>query len=90
MVITIFCYYKLNRMVDVIIAGSAYPPYCLVTCDEECTQHLYHYGFIVSIIFSVITAMVALYNIVMHYINFNNPYFQSKIISNLIVTKLSC
>lgn len=81
--------YTLKMIDERIVGSTTYPPYCLLTCDEKCIQHLYHYGFIVSIIFSVITSLVGLYNVVMHYINFNNPYFQSKIISifenNLVI-----
>ena len=77
-------------MLDERILGTiqGYPPYCLLTCDETCILNLYNYGFIVSIIFSVITSLAGLYNVVMHYINFNNPYFQSKIISKCYTTQL--
>jgi len=74
-------------MLDERIVGSeqTYPPYCLLTCDEAFILNLYNYGFIISIVFSVITSLAGLYNVVMHYINFNNPYFQSKIISICVV-----
>lgn len=76
-------------MLDERILGTAYeyPPHCLLTCDQECISNLYEYGFIISIVFAVITSLASLYNVVMHFINFNNPYFQSKIISNFKVMK---
>lgn len=60
---------------------TVYPRHCIVTCDGPCIEGLYHYGFIISLVASVLTCMVALYNVGMHFLNFNNPYFQSKIIS---------
>jgi hypothetical protein len=72
------------------IIATTYPKYCIVSCDGDCQANLYHYGFIFSAIFTVLTCLIALYNITMHFINFNNPYFQSKIISTFPTTKSYC
>jgi hypothetical protein len=60
-----------------------YPEYCIVTCNYDCIDTLYTFGYKSSIVLTSLTMLVALYHIFMHFINFNNPYFQSKIISTL-------
>lgn len=37
----------------------------------------------ISVFFSILTLMICLYNVFMHFVHFNNPYFQSKIIRTL-------
>jgi hypothetical protein len=46
----------------------------------------YQYGFIISAVFSIATFVICLYNVMMHYAHFNNPYFQSKIIRIATIT----
>ena len=78
------------NVIKILMEGGDYPRHCIVTCDGDCIEGLYNYGFIVSLVASVLTSMVALYHVVMHFINFNNPYFQSKIISTSRSTQSSC
>lgn len=56
------------------------PAYCLVYCDEHCIEETISYEFKASLIFSIATILVSAYHIYMHLSNFNNPFFQSKII----------
>jgi hypothetical protein len=65
------------------------PAWCLTTCDEACQVTFYYYGFIVSSIFSVLTMAICLYNAYRHFTNFNNPYFQSKIVGRAPSTQSS-
>ena len=59
-----------------------YPEYCIVTCNFDCIDNLYTFGYKSSLGFSILTMLVAVYHLFQHFINFNNAYFQSKIISN--------
>lgn len=56
------------------------PQWCLTDCNEDCQSSFYQYGFIISAVFSIATGVICLYNVMMHFAHFNNPYFQSKII----------
>lgn len=56
------------------------PSYCLTYCDEHCIETTISYEFNASLIFSIATILVSAYHIYMHLHNFNNPFFQSKII----------
>lgn len=68
-------------MTDRILEEYKPPLYCVLTCNESCIEDMYYYGFIVSIVLAGVCTIISLYNIFMHYLNFNNPSFQSKIIS---------
>ena len=63
--------------------------FCLTYCGDQCLQSTLHYEFTASLIFSVLTILVSAYHIYMHLHNFNNPFFQSKIIGNLPTIQLS-
>lgn len=71
------------------VSGAQVPSYCVLYCDEHCMEEFFEWGFLVSLLFSLLTGLVSLYNIAMHFINFNNPYFQAKIVSNLLPTQSS-
>ena len=61
--------------------GEVYAPsYCFTYCDEHCIETTIHYEYNVSLAFSILTILVSAYHIYMHLHNFNNPFFQSKII----------
>jgi hypothetical protein len=57
------------------------PSYCLTYCEQDCIVETLAYEFDASLVFSILTLLISVYNICMHLYNFNNPFFQSKIIS---------
>lgn len=57
------------------------PSFCVTYCEEDCIARSLSYEFTASLVFSVLTVLVSTYHIYMHLHNFNNPFFQSKIIS---------
>lgn len=56
------------------------PSYCFTYCEEGCIKATLSYEFNASLTFSILTIAVSAYHIYMHLHNFNNPFFQSKII----------
>lgn len=56
------------------------PSYCFTYCDQHCIETTISYEYNVSLAFSILTILVSAYHIYMHLHNFNNPFFQSKII----------
>lgn len=54
---------------------------CPYKCDEDCIETLLSDGLLLSIGCVVISLMISLYLIIRHLMNFNMPFFQSKIIS---------
>lgn len=74
------------------VSTTPYHPaaWCLATCDQTCQESFYFYSFIISTVFSILTFAICLYNAAQHFLNFNNPYFQSKIISNCQNTQSLC
>jgi len=59
------------------------PSYCFTYCEQHCIENTLSYEFNASLIFSILTILVSAYHIYMHLHNFNNPFFQSKIIGNI-------
>ena len=55
-------------------------------CDENCIQKNLSFEFSASFIFSILTILISIYHISMHLANFNNPFFQSKIIGTQHIT----
>ncbi len=53
---------------------------CLTSCDSECIEMAMHTEKILSMLLTILTLVISIYNIYMHLIHFNNPFFQSKII----------
>lgn len=69
--------------------SSEVPSYCFTYCDEHCIETTLSYEYNVSLAFSVLTILVSAYHIYMHLHNFNNPFFQSKIIGTSRITQSS-
>lgn len=67
-------------------SSSEVPSYCFTYCDEHCIETTLSYEYNVSLAFSVLTILVSAYHIYMHLHNFNNPFFQSKIIGTSLIT----
>ena len=60
--------------------SNGFPAYCIFECDHDCIENTLNYEFNASLTFSLLTIAVSTYHIYMHLNNFNNPFFQSKII----------
>jgi hypothetical protein len=68
---------------------SPLPSYCFTYCDQQCIEDTIAYEFALSLTFSVFALLVSAYHIFMHLHNFNNPFFQSKIIGIPLSTQSS-
>jgi hypothetical protein len=65
------------------------PAYCFSFCDSACIRESLQYEFDASLVCTVLTLLVSAYHIYMHLHNFNNPFFQSKIIGTPAHTQSS-
>jgi hypothetical protein len=73
-----------------LLAESDLPNYCFIYCGEPCIKSSLSTEFIISSILTLLTLMVSIYHINMHLNNFNNPFFQSKIIVIMIMAPFYC
>ena len=69
---------------------TEHPSYCLTFCDEECIQHSLSNEYAFSMVFTILTLLISGYHIRKHLQNFNNPFFQSKIIIIMIMAPFYC
>jgi hypothetical protein len=57
------------------------PEHCPFWCDLKCQKNSMWIDMGIAGVFSGLTIIISLINIYLHLCHFNNPYFQSKIIS---------
>lgn len=62
------------------------PAHCPFYCDEQCQRSSILIDMGAAGALSLLTIIISLVNCYLHMCHFNNPYFQSKIISKCLAT----
>lgn len=70
-----------------VVEGEGIPPHCPFYCDEKCQRSSLWIDMGVAGVLSGLTIIVSIVNVYLHLSHFNNPYFQSKIISKNIKSR---